>query len=81
MIKICCIICEKYRKFKNPKISYIIKITLGLSIVCSNCVNEYKKILKEEESIELLKILGLITNIEQYQKTYKYEWRKHKSRI
>ena len=73
MIKICCIICEKYRKFKNPKISYIIKITLGLSIVCSNCVNEYKKILKEEESIELLKILGLITNIEQYQKTYKYE--------
>ena len=72
MIKICCIICEKYRKFKNPKISYIIKIT-GLSIVCSNCVNEYKKILKEEESIELLKILGLITNTEQYQKTYKYE--------
>ena len=27
-----------------------------------------KKIFKEEESIEILKILGLINNIEEYQK-------------
>ena len=29
-----------------------------------------KKIFKEEDSIETLKILGLITNIEEYQKIY-----------
>ena len=49
-------------KFKNPKISYILKQTLGLSIVYSKCGHEYKKIVKVEESIEKLRILGLITN-------------------
>ena len=41
-----------------------------------------KKIFKEEESIEILKIIGLINNIEEYeyQKTYDTAWRKHKSR-
>ena len=49
-------------KFKNTKISYILKKTLGLSIVYSKCGHEYKKIVKVEESIEKLRILGLITN-------------------
>ena len=40
-----------------------------------------KNIFKEEESIEILKILGLINNIEEYQKIYNYDWEKHKSRI
>ena len=42
-----------------------------------------KKIFNEEESIEILKIIGLINNIEEYeyQKTYDTAWRKHKSRI
>ena len=31
---------------------------------------EYEKIFKEEESIEELKILGLITKIEEYQNIY-----------
>ena len=35
----------------------------------------------EEDSIKILKILGLITNIEDYQKIYNHAWRKHKSRI
>ena len=35
---------------------------------------------KEEESIEILKILGLITNIEEHQKIHNHEWRKNKSR-
>ena len=39
------------------------------------------KIFKEEESIEILKILGLLTNVEEYQKIYGHIWRKHKSRI
>ena len=37
-------------------------------VVYSKCGHEYEKILKEEESIEILKILGLINNIEVYQK-------------
>ena len=46
MIKIYCVICDKYRKFKNPKISYIFEKTLALSVICSKCHNENKKVLK-----------------------------------
>ena len=60
MKKIFCFICGKYRKFK---ISYLLEKTLVLSIICSKCKNENEKIFKEEESIEILKILGLIENI------------------
>ena len=35
---------------------------------------------KEEESIEILRILDWINKMEKYQKD-KYDWRKHKSRI
>ena len=38
--------------------------TLVLSIICSKYKNDDKKIFKEEESIEILKILGLTENIE-----------------
>ena len=40
-----------------------------------------KKIFEEENSVKILKILGLITNIEEYLKLYIHVWRKHKSRI
>ena len=33
----------KYRKFKNPKISYIFEVTLVLSIICRKCGNEDEK--------------------------------------
>ena len=46
---------------KNHK--YLLEKTLVLSIICSKCENEDEKIFKEEESIEILKILGLIENI------------------
>ena len=36
---------------------------------------------KEEESISILKNLGLIKNIEEYQKIYNHAWGKHESRI
>ena len=39
-----------------------------------------KKIFKKEETIKILKILGLINSIEEYQKIYNHVWRKHKSR-
>ena len=63
MKKVYCVICGKYRKFKKPKISYIFEKTLFLSFICSKCKNEDEKIFKEEESIEMLKILGLSKNI------------------
>ena len=43
--------------------SYIIEKTLILSIICSNCKNENEKLFKEEGSVEILKILGLIKRI------------------
>ena len=59
MEKIYCVICNKYRKSKKPKISYIFEKTLVLYMICSNFDNEDEKTFKEEESIEILKILGL----------------------
>ena len=72
MKKFYCVICGKYRKLEKPKISYLLEKTLVLSIICSKCKNEDEKIFKEEESIEILKILGLTTSIEQYRKTYNH---------
>ena len=63
MKKLHCVICGKYRKFEKPKISYLLEKTLVLPIICSKCKNEDEKIFKEEESIEILKTLGLIENI------------------
>ena len=45
---------------------------MSLFIVYSKCGHEYGKIFKEEESIEILKILGLINNVDKYQKIYNY---------
>ena len=54
-----CIICGKYRKFEKSKISYLLEKILVLSIICRKCKNGDEKILKEEESIEILTIIGL----------------------
>ena len=78
MKKLYCFICDKYRKFENPKTSYLFEKTLVLSIICSKCKNKYGKLFKEEESIEILRILVLIKNIKPL---WKYDWRKHKPRI
>ena len=53
---------------KKLKISYLLEKTLVLSITCSNRKNENKKMFQEEQSIELVEILGLINNIEEYRK-------------
>ena len=63
MKSIYCIKCNKYRKLKNPKVSYILDKTLVLSITCDKCGSNDQKIFKKEESIEILKTLGLIKNI------------------
>ena len=67
MKKISCTKCKKYKEFKKPKILYICNKTLLLSSICNKCGKEDEKIFKEEESIEIWKILGLINNIEKYQ--------------
>ena len=46
MKKIYCVVCGKYKKFKNPKISYIFqKKKLVLGVIC----NKDENIFKEEE--------------------------------
>ena len=61
--KICCIVSGKYRKFKNPKISHISKKhLLFILFALSVSENADEKIFKEEESIQILKVLGLIEN-------------------
>ena len=67
-IYIYCIVCGKYKKFKNPKISYIFDETWIVFIIFSKCVTETKKIFKEEESTETLRILDSINNLGEYQK-------------
>ena len=60
MKKLYCVICGNYRKFKKPTILSILVKILVLSIICRKCKNKDEKIFKEEELIEMLKILGLI---------------------
>ena len=63
MTKLCCVICRKCSKFERPKISYLLEKILALFIICSKCQIEDAKFFKEEESIDILKILDLIENI------------------
>ena len=55
MKKIYCVICGKYRKFKNLNISHIFEKSISsFLIICIKCEKEDEKIIKEEESIEIL---------------------------
>ena len=68
--------------YKNPKILGILGKTLNLSVVCSMCnQEEYEKIFKEEESIEILKVLCLTNNMKEHQKIYNHVWKRYKSII
>ena len=60
MKKLYCVICGEYKEFEKPKILYIFEKTSVPSIICSKSKNEDEKTFKEEESIEILRILGLI---------------------
>ena len=57
-----CVICGKYRRFEKHEISYLLEKILALSIIFKKCKNEDEKLFREDESIEILKILGLIEN-------------------
>ena len=47
MKRIYWVVSRKYRKFEKPKISYILEKTLVLSIICTYCKSEDKKIFEE----------------------------------
>ena len=63
MRKIYCTNCIKYKEFKKPKISYICNKTLPLSSIGNKRGREDEKIFKEEESLGILKTIGLINNM------------------
>ena len=62
MRKIYCINCKKYKEFKKPTIYISYKILLRSS-TCNKCGSEDEVVFKEEESLEILEILGLIENV------------------
>ena len=64
MNKLYCVICSQYRKVGKPKIFYVLERASALSIICRKGKNKDKQLFKEGESIEILKILGLIENIQ-----------------
>ena len=61
MRKIYCSMYKKYKEFQKSKISYIFDKTLLFSSTCNKCGSEDEKIFKEEELIEMLKVLGFAT--------------------
>ena len=67
MNKIYCIRCINYGKFKNTKISHIFYKTLVLYVFCDELGSKDETIFNKEESIQILKILGLINDMQEYQ--------------
>ena len=63
MKKLYSVICGKYRKLEKPKTPWFLEKALVLSVFSSKCKNEDETLFKEEESIKILKIPGLIENI------------------
>ena len=57
MRKIYYIKCKKYKKIIKPL----------LSSICNKCKSADEKIFMEQESIEIIQIIGFINNIEKYQ--------------
>ena len=72
---------NKYRKFIDPKLCIFDK-TLFF-IICSKCGNNSDRMFKEEGSIEILNVLGLINNMwfKVSSTCNKYCRRKNKSQI
>lgn len=56
--------CVKYVKFKESKMLHIWSKTV-VSAFCEKCSSNNDKIFKEQEPVKILKILGLIGNIEK----------------
>ena len=72
MKNIYCTKCKKYKEFKKPKVLHICDKILLLSSICNKCGSEDEQMFMEKESNEILKILSLIDNLEEYQKIYNH---------
>ena len=77
MKKLYCIISGTYRKFEKPKMSYLLEKTLVLSVIHSKCKNEGEKNILERRFNWDIKNSWFNW---KYVITFKYGWRKHKSR-
>ena len=51
MKKLYCVICGKYKKFENPKISYILEKILVISIICGSIKMKMEKYLKKKNKL------------------------------
>ena len=51
MKKLYCVICGKYRKFKNPKIPYILEKTLIFVLFAVSVKMKMKKYLKKKNQL------------------------------
>ena len=71
----CCNVCNKYRKPKKKENVYSFLRKIKFLYCLLKCDDEYEQISKEEDSIEILKALGLITDMEEYQKGCDHVWR------
>ena len=54
----------QYRKFEKSKVSYLLEKMSVLFIFRRKYENGDKQLFKDEESIEILKILGLVEHIQ-----------------
>ena len=63
MKKLFCIICGKYRSFEKREKNKLLRKKHYFFPLFAVSVKIKKKIFKEEESFEILKILGLFENI------------------
>ena len=59
-----CVVSGENRKCKNNNILSIFEKTLLLSVIYSKCGSKNEKTFTGEQSIEILKIVDLISNIE-----------------
>ena len=63
MRKICLIKSKNYRKYKNPKTSYIFNKILFLFTISETCGSDDEQIFKEGESFEILEVISLINKM------------------
>ena len=74
LLKLECIVmlAINIENLKRLKYYTFFKKALSFSIAYSKCGHEYEETFKEEELVEILKILGLINNIKEYLKIYNH---------
>ena len=66
--KLYCVICGKYRKFEQSKISYLLEKTLVLSIICS----KWKKQDEDLKNLVWLKIYNYFKNMGEEKATQEF---------